>query len=53
MKLQGKVNVIEKSSDFEQSNYTIEATAKAFSILSDQLYSNKIRAVIRELSSNA
>jgi len=53
MKLQGKVNVIERSSDFEQSNYTIEATAKAFSILSDQLYSNKVRAVVRELSTNA
>jgi len=53
MKLNGKVNVIERSGDFEQSNYTIEATAKAFSILSDQLYSNKVRAVIRELSTNA
>ena len=53
MKLNTKVNVIERSADFEQSNYTIEATAKAFSILSDQLYSNKVRAVIRELSTNA
>ena len=53
MKLNGKVNVIKRSGDFEQSNYTIEATAKAFSILSDQLYSNKVRAVIRELSTNA
>ena len=53
MKLQTKVNNIERSADFEQSNYTIEATAKAFSILSDQLYSNKVRAVIRELSTNA
>jgi len=53
MKLHSKVNHIERSADFEQSNYTIEATAKAFSILSDQLYSNKVRAVIRELSTNA
>jgi len=53
MKLNNKVNHIERSADFEQSNYTIEATAKAFSILSDQLYSNKVRAVIRELSTNA
>ena len=53
MKLNTKVNSIERSADFEQSNYTIEATAKAFSILSDQLYSNKVRAVIRELSTNA
>ena len=53
MQLNKKVNVIERSGSFEESNYTIEATAKAFSILSDQLYSNKIRAVIRELSTNA
>ena len=53
MKLQTKVNNIERSADFEQSNYTIEATAKAFSILADQLYSNKVRAVISELSTNA
>ena len=53
MKLQSETNVIERSGNFEESNYTIEATAKAFSILSDQLYSNKIRAVIRELSTNA
>ena len=53
MKLSKQVNRIERSADFEESNYTIEATAKAFSILSDQLYSNKVRAVIRELSTNA
>ena len=53
MKLQSETNVIERSGNFEESNYTIEATPTAFSILSDQLYSNKIRAVIRELSTNA
>ena len=53
MKLQENTNTIERSGQFEQSNYTIEATAKAFSILSDGLYSNKIRAVVRELSTNA
>ena len=53
MKLQNEVNNVVRSDDFEQSNYTIEASAKAFSILSDGLYSNKIRAVIRELSTNA
>ena len=52
MKLQNEVNNVVRSDDFEQSNYTIEASAKAFSILSDGLYSNKIRAVIRELSKN-
>ena len=53
MKLQNEVNNVVRSGDFEQSNYTIEASAKAFSILSDGLYSNKIKAVIRELSTNA
>ena len=53
MKLNKNVNVIERSGQFEESNYTIDATAKAFSILSDGLYANKIRAVVRELSTNA
>ncbi len=53
MKLQNEVNSVVRSGDFEESNYTIEASAKAFSILSDGLYSNKIKAVIRELSTNA
>ena len=33
MKLQNEVNNVVRSDDFEQSNYTIEASAKAFSIL--------------------
>ena len=53
MKLQSTANLIERSQKFEESNYTIEATAKAFSILSDGLYANKVRAVVRELSTNA
>ena len=53
MKLTHSENKIERSRDFEESQYTIEATAKAFSILSDGLYANKIRAVVRELSTNA
>jgi hypothetical protein len=35
------------------SNFAIKATAKSFQILSSGLYSNKIRAIIRELSCNA
>jgi len=35
------------------SAFTIKATAKSFRILSDGLYANKIRAIIRELSCNA
>ena len=53
MKLTHSENKIERSRDFEESQYTIEATAKAFSILSDGLYANKVRAVVRELSTNA
>jgi hypothetical protein len=53
MKLHTNTNSIEKSNNFVESNYSIEATAKAFSILSDGLYSNKVKAVVRELSTNA
>lgn len=35
------------------SEFKISSSEKAFKILSNQLYSNKIRAVIRELSTNA
>jgi hypothetical protein len=35
------------------SQFSIKASAKAFSILSSGLYSNKIKAIIRELSCNA
>lgn len=53
MKLHPTQNNVVKSGNFEESNFTIEASAKAFFILSDGLYSNKIKAVIRELSTNA
>lgn len=53
MKLHTNINTVTKSEDFAESNYTIDATAKAFAILSDGLYSNKILAVVRELSTNA
>ena len=36
-----------------ESKFTIQASAKAFKILSSSLYSNKIKAIIRELSCNA
>jgi hypothetical protein len=35
------------------NSFTIKATAKSFRILSDGLYANKIKAIIRELSCNA
>ena len=53
MKLHTSQNTIEKSSSFQTSNYKIDATAKAFAILSDSLYSNKVKAVVREISTNA
>ena len=53
MKLHTNTNTITKSENFVESNYSIDATAKAFAILSDGLYSNKILAVVRELSTNA
>lgn len=37
----------------EHQAFTIKATSKAFSILSSNLYSDPIRAIIRELSTNA
>jgi len=37
----------------QSGNFNIEANGKAFKILIDGLYSNKIQAIIRELSSNA
>ena len=53
MKLhQAQKNVV-KSGEFEENSFSIEASAKAFMILSDGLYSNKIKAVVRELSTNA
>lgn len=44
---------VEKSGDFETSGFKIKASAKAFRILSEQLYSNKLLAIVRELSCNA
>lgn len=53
MKLHSGTHTIEKSGNFEESKFSIEASSKAFFILSDGLYSNKILAVVRELSTNA
>jgi HSP90 family molecular chaperone len=52
-----KLNVIGKevitSGLSNQKKFTIEASSKAFKILSAKLYENQIRAIIRELSCNA
>lgn len=43
----------EVSGALNQGTFNIKTSAKAFSILSSGLYSNKIKAIIRELSCNA
>ncbi len=52
MKIQQSDTLVETNLQSKQS-FTIVANAKAFSILSSSLYSNKIGAIIRELSTNA
>lgn len=52
MKLRQDDNVIISNTQ-NQRAFTIAATAKAFKILSDSLYSRKIEAIVRELSCNA
>jgi hypothetical protein len=46
-------NVVERFGVRSESQFKIKATGKAFRILSDGLYSDKVRAIIRELSCNA
>ena len=53
MKLDTDVNIAELSNVSKVSEFKIKATAHSFKILSSGLYSNKIRAIIRELSTNA
>ena len=44
---------VETSGDFKRHEFKIKATAKAFKALSADIYKNKIRAVVREYSTNA
>lgn len=53
MKLNSQTRNVDNTFQTESNNFKIKASAKAFKILSDGLYSNKIKAVIRELSCNA
>lgn len=54
MKVHTETAPVEKSGLTQQEQvFTIKATGKAFSILSSGLYSDKILAVVRELSCNA
>ncbi len=53
MKLAVEVNEVVLSNVGTTGEFKIRNSAKAFKILSDGLYSNKIKAIIRELSCNA
>ena len=53
MKLDVEVSEVVLSNVGATGEFRIRNSAKAFSILSSGLYSNKIRAIIRELSCNA
>lgn len=55
MELIAHQNKIIRSSESqgEERKFTIEASPQAFRILSDNLYSDKFKAIIRELSCNA
>ena len=53
MKLAVTVNDPILSNVGATGEFRIRNSAKAFKILSDGLYSNKIRAIVRELSCNA
>ena len=43
-----KINV-EKSPGIKESTFTIKASPKAFKILSDGLYSDKIKAILKHI----
>lgn len=53
MKLHENTKDVKISGEKSSSNFRIATSSKAFRILSDGIYSDKIKAVIRELSTNA
>lgn len=53
MKLQKNGNEVEHNGLSDSGEFTIEANASAFQILSSGVYTNKLRAPIRELACNA
>lgn len=44
---------VERTGNVQQKSFSIQASAEAFRILSDGLYSDKVRAIVRELGTNA
>jgi hypothetical protein len=53
MKVETNTKTLERVGVKSESEFTITANAQAFKILSDGLYSDKPRAILRELSCNA
>lgn len=53
MKTQASENLVQRVNVGAETAFTIKATASAFQILSSGLYSDKIKAVVRELATNA
>lgn len=53
MRLNTTTGTLETSGLAETQNFSIKVTGKAFKILLDGLYADKVAAVIRELSTNA
>jgi len=53
MQLTQEVNPLIKSSNVQDKKFSIQASSKAFTILSSSLYSDKYTAIVRELSTNA
>lgn len=53
MKVQSKFNNIQESNIGSGQQFSINASAQAFKILTDSLYQHKISTIIRELSCNA
>ena len=53
MKAQTITNMVEQSGTLQTHQFSIKATARSFEILSSGLYSDKVRAIVRELSCNA
>ncbi len=53
MILNGTLNPVARGGNVVESRFSIKETGKAFKILSDGLYSDKILAIVRELCCNA
>ena len=53
MKIETTSHTLERGNIGTESSFRIRSNRRAFQILSSNLYANKIKAVVRELSCNA